>query len=172
MFKLHEELMEATINYAKKHNPVWPFAAILVDDKGSIQAYGINNANISPVLHGEIAVINNFCNSNQPQYLANMTLYTTAEPCPMCMAAIYWSGIKTIVYGSGIPFLNGIWKTQIEIRAAELLNKTPHGYAKTTQLVGPVLEVKCNQLFLHAHSLQQNQQDELTPNLNHTFHTQ
>ena len=61
---------------------------------------------------------------NVPAWLAAglaLTLYTSADPCPMCQAAIAWAGIGTVVHGSSIPFLaaHGWW--QIDIRAEELI---------------------------------------------------
>jgi guanine deaminase len=51
-------------------------------------------------LHGEIEAIRNACKRAGSFKLPNSTLYTSAEPCPMCMAAAYWAGIERVFYAS------------------------------------------------------------------------
>jgi len=73
-------------------------------------------------------------------------LYTTAEPCPMCIGAILWSGIGTVVFGTSIRFLQRRGWRQIDIRAGEVVRRSPW----TCEIAGGVLERECNALFLAA----------------------
>ena len=77
------------------------FGAVIVQD-GKILAEGANRvlAENDPTWHGEIEAIRNACRAQGSFKLRDATLYTSAEPCPMCMAAAYWAGIKTIYYAA------------------------------------------------------------------------
>ncbi|MEJ1978571.1 MAG: nucleoside deaminase [Acetobacteraceae bacterium] len=77
------------------------FGTVIVQD-GKILAEGANRvvAENDPTWHGEIEAIRKACKAQGSFKLRDATLYTSAEPCPMCMAAAYWAGIKTIYYAS------------------------------------------------------------------------
>jgi len=79
-----------------------PFGA-LVAKGGSIIA-GSNNRvvlNTDPTAHAEILAIREAARLLGTHELDGCVLYTSCEPCPMCLGAIYWSGIKRVVYASG-----------------------------------------------------------------------
>jgi tRNA(Arg) A34 adenosine deaminase TadA len=77
------------------------FGCVIVQD-GAILAEGANRvvAENDPTWHAEMEAIRNACKSQGSFKLRDATLYTSAEPCPMCMAAAYWAGIKAIYYAS------------------------------------------------------------------------
>lgn len=78
-----------------------PFAAIIVkDDK--IVGRGANQVtnHIDPTAHAEILAIRDASKNLNTIDLADCTLYTTCEPCPMCFGAIYWSHISKVFYGN------------------------------------------------------------------------
>lgn len=77
------------------------FGAVIVQD-GRIIGEGRNRvvAENDPTWHGEMEAIRNACRSQGSFKLRAATLYTSAEPCPMCMAAAYWAGIGEIFYAS------------------------------------------------------------------------
>lgn len=52
--------------------------------------------------HAEVTAIRVACTAEKSVKLAGTTIYSTTEPCPMCFAAIHWTGIERIVYGSSI----------------------------------------------------------------------
>ena len=54
--------------------------------------------NSSPIEHAEVNAINNACKSLKKLSLKGCTLYSTCEPCPMCMSALIWAEIETLVY--------------------------------------------------------------------------
>jgi|GEM_PF-6463075 len=83
-------------------------------------AEGVNRHRESAIWHGEVDAIANLDAVHPRHGREALTLYTTAEPCPMCQAAILWAGIRRVVYGTSIPFLaaHGWW--QIDLRAVEV----------------------------------------------------
>jgi guanine deaminase len=56
--------------------------------------------NNDPTAHAEILAIRQAASVLQNHDLKECTLYTSCEPCPMCLGAIYWSGIQKVVYSS------------------------------------------------------------------------
>ena len=78
-----------------------PFGCVVVkDDK--IIAEGSNKvtSNNDPTAHGEIVAIREACKKLNNFSLNQCELYSTCEPCPMCLSAIYWARIKKIYYGN------------------------------------------------------------------------
>ncbi|MDY0200037.1 MAG: nucleoside deaminase [Tenuifilaceae bacterium] len=78
-----------------------PFGAVIVKD-GSIIATGTNRvtANNDPTAHAEITAIRAAAQKISSFDLSGCTIYTSCEPCPMCLAAIYWARIDQIFYGN------------------------------------------------------------------------
>lgn len=78
-----------------------PFAAVVVKDN-KIVAEGANSVTASndPTAHAEISAIRAACKALGDFQLAGCDIYTTCEPCPMCMAAIYWARPARVFYAS------------------------------------------------------------------------
>ncbi|HSQ98032.1 MAG TPA: nucleoside deaminase [Rickettsiales bacterium] len=78
-----------------------PFGAVIVKD-GEIIARGWNKVTSTndPTAHAEIVTIREACKKLSTFDLSGCELYTSCEPCPMCLAAIYWSKIGKIYYGN------------------------------------------------------------------------
>jgi guanine deaminase len=78
-----------------------PFGAVIVRD-GEIVASGANRvtATNDPTAHGEVVAIRNACAALGTFQLHGCQIYTSCEPCPMCLAAIYWARCDAIFYGS------------------------------------------------------------------------
>lgn len=78
-----------------------PFGAVVVRN-GEIVATGANRvtANNDPTAHAEVSAIREACRKLGTFRLSDCVIYTSCEPCPMCLSAIYWSGINTIYYGN------------------------------------------------------------------------
>jgi tRNA(Arg) A34 adenosine deaminase TadA len=78
-----------------------PFGAIIVRN-GQIVGEGVNRVTASndPTAHAEVEAIRNACKNLQTFELADCEIYTSCEPCPMCLSAIYWSHISKIFYGN------------------------------------------------------------------------
>ena len=81
-----------------------PYAAIIVKD-GQIVGQGLNKAlaNHDPTSHGEVEAIRDACCKLGTTRLAGCDLYTTAEPCSMCVATMYIAGIENLYYASASP---------------------------------------------------------------------
>jgi guanine deaminase len=78
-----------------------PFAALVVKD-GAVIASGVNlvtSAN-DPTAHAEMVAIREACRGLGTFQLTGCTVYTTCEPCPMCMGALYWARPDRICYGA------------------------------------------------------------------------
>ncbi len=78
-----------------------PFGAVIVRE-GEIVATGVNLVSTTndPTAHGEIVAIRNACAALATFRLNGCHIYTSCEPCPMCLAAIYWARCEAIFYGN------------------------------------------------------------------------
>ena len=86
-----------------------PFGAVIVKD-GVVVGKGHNQVvkNNDPTCHGEMMAIHKACKKLGTFDLSGCELYTTGEPCPMCMAAILWANIGKVYYGCNIVDTEGI----------------------------------------------------------------
>jgi tRNA(Arg) A34 adenosine deaminase TadA len=78
-----------------------PFGAVLVRN-GEIVATGVNTvtAGNDPTAHAEVNAIRAACQALGTFQLPGCVLYTSCEPCPMCLGAIYWVRLGSVVYGN------------------------------------------------------------------------
>jgi guanine deaminase len=79
-----------------------PFGCIITDNNDFIIGEGSNQVTLKndPTLHAEIVAIRDACNKLKTFNLSGSTLYTSCEPCPMCLSAIYWARIDKVFYGN------------------------------------------------------------------------
>ena len=91
--------IELSINSVKSGGG--PFGCVIVKD-GKIIAEGFNEVTKSndPTAHAEIVTIRKACKSINNFNLSGTEMYTSCEPCPMCLSAIYWSHIDIVYYGN------------------------------------------------------------------------
>ena len=85
-----------------------PFGAVIVKD-GTVIATGTNTVTIDndPTAHAEVNAIRNACHAAANFKLDGCDIYTSCEPCPMCLSALYWAGVRRIFYAN----------TQLDARA-------------------------------------------------------
>lgn len=78
-----------------------PFGAVIVKD-GSIIAEAVNlvTMNNDPTAHAEVLAIREACRLLQTFQLTGAELYTSCEPCPMCLGAIYWARLDRVYYAA------------------------------------------------------------------------
>lgn len=78
-----------------------PFGAVIVRD-GAIIAEGCNQvtATYDPTAHAEIVAIRAACAALRHFWLNGCAIYTSCEPCPMCLSAIYWARLERIYYAN------------------------------------------------------------------------
>ncbi len=76
-----------------------PFGAVVVKD-GKIVGKGCNQVTSSndPTAHAEVVAIRDACNNLGTYQLEDCEVYTSCEPCPMCLGAIYWSRVKRVFF--------------------------------------------------------------------------
>ena len=99
-----EDFMRMAIAEAARAD--FPFGAVIVRD-GKVLAAGRNLGKTTndPTAHGEMVAIRRFVASRPDDELKGTTLYTSGEPCPMCMGAIIWCGIGRVVFAASIEEL-------------------------------------------------------------------
>ena len=97
--KFMERAIELSIQSV--NNGGGPFSSIIVKGERII-AEGSNKVTLSndPTAHGEIVAIREACKKLNNFNLSGCELYSTCEPCPMCLSAIYWSRINKIYYAN------------------------------------------------------------------------
>ena len=100
---MKNEFMKRAIELSVEsvNNGGGPFGCVIIkDDK--IIAEGSNKvtSHNDPTAHGEIVAIREACKKLNNFSLNQCELYSTCEPCPMCLSAIYWARIKKIYYGN------------------------------------------------------------------------
>ncbi len=78
-----------------------PFGAVITNKEGNIIANGNNKVlkNNDPTAHAEVVAIREACKKLNTYDLSDYILYTSCEPCPMCLSAIIWANIKEVYYG-------------------------------------------------------------------------
>ena len=98
-----EKFMRQAIELAVENvaNGGGPFGAVIVrGDK--VIATGVNRVTSScdPTAHAEVSAIRRACSELQTFDLTGCEIYTSCEPCPMCLSALYWAGIGRICYAN------------------------------------------------------------------------
>lgn len=110
-----------------------PFGAVIVKD-GEVVSTGTNRVvpNMDPTAHAEVTAIRNACAKLGTFQLDGCTIYSSCEPCPMCLSAIYWAGISRICYGNtkddakAINFDDSFIYDQLELKYDERSIKCEH----------------------------------------------
>jgi tRNA(adenine34) deaminase len=122
----------------------FPFGAVIVRD-GRVLARGRNlgRTNDDPTAHGEITVIRRCLAAHGSKALRSSTLYTSGEPCVMCMGAILWCHIGRLVYAASVQQIASKMD-QIMISSADVVAKAPFAPISIT---GGVLADEAMQLF-------------------------
>jgi tRNA(adenine34) deaminase len=140
----HERFMRLAI--AQAHgNPAFPFGAVIARPAdGTVLAEAVNQGHRIPTLHGEIAVIHAYAERHGNRGWEETVLYTTGEPCPMCMSAIIWAGIGGVVWATSIATLKQVGFDQIDIGSPAVAAATPFWHG---QILGGVLAEETDRLF-------------------------
>ena len=98
-----------------------PFGAVLVDadDRVVLEAENTSITEHDPTGHAETNLMREAGRRFEPDYLTACTMYTSCEPCAMCAGAVYWVGVRRVVYALDIPGLDAIV-------GGDPRNPTPH----------------------------------------------
>ncbi len=98
-----EELMREAIRLSEENvaNGGGPFGAVIARD-GEIVATGVNRvtADHDPTAHAEVRAIREACKKLNTFDLSGCEIYSSCEPCPMCLGAIYWAHLDRLYYGN------------------------------------------------------------------------
>lgn len=99
-----EQFMRKAIDLSRRHmqsGDGGPFGAVVVKD-GKIVGEGWNRVTSSndPTAHAEVAAIRDACEKLRTFELRDAVLYTSCEPCPMCLAAAYWARVSKIYFAN------------------------------------------------------------------------
>jgi tRNA(Arg) A34 adenosine deaminase TadA len=128
-----------------------PFGASVVHTKSGkllLRALNAVKQELDPSAHAEVRAIRLATKRLKKLSLAGYTLYTTCEPCPMCMSAALWAGVDRVVYGATIEDANRHCN-QIQIPATEVAKRSD----MSCIVDGPILREECYALFTHPQML-------------------
>jgi len=128
-----------------------PFGAAIVHaGTGRVLLRALNavKQQCDPSAHAEVRAIRLATKRLRKLSLAGYTLYTTCEPCPMCMSMALWARLDRVVYGATIADAN-CHCNQIHIPAAEVAARSD----MQCQVDGPILRDECYALFTHPRML-------------------
>lgn len=100
----HIYLMRHAIELSRKtmhENRGGPFGAVIAKN-GTVIAHGVNRviSTNDPTAHAEMVAIRAACQTLETFHLDGCVIYTSCEPCPMCLSAIYWARIEKIYYAN------------------------------------------------------------------------
>jgi tRNA(Arg) A34 adenosine deaminase TadA len=100
----HSKFMREAIRLSRQHmrqNDGGPFGAVIVHN-GKIVGRGWNRVTSAndPTAHAEISAIRDACRKLKTFHLDGCKIYVSCEPCPMCLAAIYWARLDKIFYAN------------------------------------------------------------------------
>lgn len=140
------EVYEFTARTLKTSRPV-PFGALIVNTKTGKRLMIATNAVMAendPSAHGETRTVRLACKKLKSPSLAGFTMYSTCEPCPMCMANALWARLDRVIFGATIADANRHC-FQIHIPAKEVSRRSD----MPCIVEGPVLRELCNTLFTH-----------------------
>jgi tRNA(Arg) A34 adenosine deaminase TadA len=139
-----EELVRFTALSFATDFPV-PFGAAVLHSKTGDVLYRGRNAvarEKDPSSHAETRAVRKACQKLGCTSLSGYTLYSTCEPCPMCMANALWAGVDRVVYGATIADVNEFCR-QIHISAVEVAQRSD----MPCEVVGEVKRELCRSLF-------------------------
>jgi tRNA(adenine34) deaminase len=140
------EVFQFTARSLETANPV-PFGALIVNTRtGETLMRGTNAVlrESDPSSHAETRTVRLACKKLKRPSLAGYSMYSTCEPCAMCMANALWARLDRVVYGATIDDANR-HVLQIHIPAKEVARRSD----MPCRVEGPVLRALCNTLFTH-----------------------
>ncbi|HWH78675.1 MAG TPA: nucleoside deaminase [Candidatus Binatus sp.] len=125
-----------------------PFGAVLVSSRGWILLEGENTQGTTCdcTCHAETNLLREATRRFSRKLLSHSALYTSAEPCPMCAGAIFWSGVGRVVFGLSSERVHSIAQDKAEHlskRCADVLAVGSHH----VEVLGPILEEEAEAVF-------------------------
>ena len=145
-----KELVAFTARSLETDKPV-PFGSSIVNTRSGerlVQSLNAVAREFDPSSHAEVRTIRRATKKLKNVSLAGYTLYTTCEPCPMCMSTALWAGLDRVVYGATIEDASRHCR-QIHIDAREVSARSD----MRCVVEGPLLREECYALFTHPNML-------------------
>ena len=137
-------LMRAAIDVARsaRSNGNHPFGALLADEAGRVLLSAENTVVTERDCtgHAETNLMRLASQAYEADFLAECTLYTSTEPCPMCAGAIFWGNVRKVVYGLSEKRLYGLIGEDSDEVLYLPCRKLFAAGQKPIEVIGPVLE--------------------------------
>lgn len=137
--------LSSSHRYGENH----PFGAVIVlKDKTVIRGHNHVHTLKDPTQHAELHTVSQACRGGlEAKHFESATLYTSTEPCAMCCGAIYWAGIRRVVYGCSHQRLDELFREMFpgSTESAGLLMPSRDIFARggaRTDVFGPFLDDK------------------------------
>ena len=139
------ELSEIALNLGNR-----PFGAVLGDAQGHILAEAQNDecTSADPTGHAEMNIVKRIAGLTQKQ-LEGATIYASGEPCAMCACAIFWSGVRRVVFAASGSFFSGLEKPNAMLMSLSCQEVLSHG-SHEVEVIGPVSGTKAEDILRHA----------------------
>jgi tRNA(Arg) A34 adenosine deaminase TadA len=138
MSDVHERLARQAIELARQAREAGnhPFGALLVLD-GDIVAFAQNTVftDRDPTAHAETNLVSRAIRELSPEQIRRSVLYTSCEPCAMCVGKMYWAGIRSIVYALSAEALAQVAGGSFLVPCRELFARA----AEPVTVTGPLL---------------------------------
>ncbi len=148
-----EKFLRAAIEVAlrSRENGNHPFGAILVDGEGNILLEAENTVVTESDCtgHAETNLMRKASKEFSKEQIMGYTFYTSAEPCPMCSGAIFWGGVRRVVFALGIEKLyeiigNHPENPSLHVHCREILAQG----AARIEVIGPALEEEAGKIHV------------------------
>lgn len=145
-----ETFMRIAIGVARRarQNGNHPFGAILADADGRVLLEAENTVVTEKdgTGHAETNLMRQATQLYAPDFLADCTIYTSTEPCPMCAGAIFWANVRRVVYGLSEEGLYGLTGEDSEDVLYLPCREVFERGRKTIQVTGPILEEEAKEV--------------------------
>ena len=143
----HEALIRQAIELARQARAAGnhPFGSLLaIDGAVVLTAQNTVHTDRDPTAHAETNLVAAAIRSLTPEDIRRSVLYTSCEPCAMCVGKMYWAGIRSLVYGLPAVELGALTRRDFVVPCADLLARARDPFVVT----GPVLPDEAREVHL------------------------
>lgn len=136
--KIEERFLRQAIELAAsaREHGNHPFGALLsIENRVVLTAENTVNTGRNPTAHAETNLIQRAIRELSQEAIAGSTLYTSCEPCAMCVGAIYWAGVRRVVYALSSEELARLAGADFLVPCRELFRRA----SRSVEVAGPLL---------------------------------
>jgi len=155
-----ENYIKHAINLAQKarERGDHPFGALLVfEDQILLEAENTVITQNNPTNHAELNLVRKAWETLPSDLISKSTLYTSTEPCPMCAGAIFWSGIRRVVFSFSAVDLKILANDKFCLPCRQLFDRAE----QKTEVIGPILADEGRIVHIDFWTGERNQEKEL-----------